>query len=77
MSIPFWSNDPTVLFNKAYILEIFPTTDMYYEQKLNSVTRLIIVISLLGYFFFKDDSNTDCWTINDCSDILYIQIQKI
>jgi hypothetical protein len=53
MSIPFWSNDPTVLFNKAYILEIFPTTDMYYEQKMNSVTRLIIVISLLGYFFSR------------------------
>lgn len=53
MSIPFWSNDPTVLFNKSYILEIFPTTDMYYEQKLNSVTRLIIVISLLGYIFSR------------------------
>jgi hypothetical protein len=53
MSIPFWSNDPTVLFNKAYILEVFPTTDMYYEQKLNSVTRLIIVISLLGYIFSR------------------------
>ena len=53
MSIPFWSNDPTVLFNKAYILEIFPNTDMYYEQKLNAVTRLIIVISLLGYIFSR------------------------
>jgi hypothetical protein len=53
MPVPFWSNDPTVLFNKDYILEIFPTTDMYYEQKLNSVTRLIIVISLLGYFFSR------------------------
>ena len=50
MSIPFWSNDPTIIFNNKYILEVFPTTDMYYEQKLNSVTRLIILISLLGYF---------------------------
>lgn len=51
MSIPFWSNDPTIIFNNNYITEVFPTTDMYYEQKLNSVTRLIIIISLLGYFF--------------------------
>ena len=51
MSSPFWSNDPTVLFNKEYIFEIFPMTDMYYEQKLNAVTRLIILISVLGYFF--------------------------
>jgi hypothetical protein len=50
MSIPFWSNDPTIIFNNKYILDVFPTTDMYYEQKLNSVTRLIILISLLGYF---------------------------
>ena len=50
MSIPFWSNDPTIIFNNKYITEIFPTTDMYYEQKMNSVTRLIILISLLGYF---------------------------
>jgi len=50
MTIPFWSNDPTIIFNNKYITEVFPTTDMYYEQKLNSVTRLIIIISLLGYF---------------------------
>jgi len=53
MSIPFWSNDPTVIFNKEYILEVFPTTDMYYEQKLNAVTRMIIVISILGYLYTR------------------------
>lgn len=53
MSIPFWSNDPTVIFNKEYILEVFPTTDMYYEQKLNAVTRMIIIISILGYLYTR------------------------
>jgi len=53
MSIPFWSNDPTVIFNKEYILEVFPTTDMYYEQKLNAVTRMIVVISILGYLYTR------------------------
>lgn len=53
MSIPFWSNDPTVIFNKEYILEVFPTTDMHYEQKLNAVTRMIIVISILGYLYTR------------------------
>lgn len=53
MSIPFWSNDPTVLFNKQYILEVFPTSDMYYEQKMNAVTRMIIVISILGYIYTR------------------------
>ena len=49
MTIPFWSNDLTVLFNKEYIFEFWPTTEMCYEQKLNAITRLIILITILGY----------------------------
>jgi len=49
MTIQFWSNDPTVLFNKNYIFELWPTTNMCYEQKLNAITRLIIIITILGY----------------------------
>lgn len=49
MTIQFWSNDPSVLFNKEYILELWPTTNMCYEQKLNAITRLVILISILGY----------------------------
>jgi hypothetical protein len=49
MTIQFWINDPTVLFNKDYILELWPTSDMCYEQKLNAITRLIILITILGY----------------------------
>ena len=49
MTIPFWSNDPTVLLNKDYIFELWPTTSMCYEQKLNAITRLIILITILGY----------------------------
>ena len=49
MTIQFWSNDPTVLFNKEYIFELWPTTNMCYEQKLNAITRLVILITILGY----------------------------
>ena len=49
MTIKFWSNNPSVLFNKEHILELWPTMDMCYEQKLNSITRLIIFITFLGY----------------------------
>ena len=49
MTIQFWTNDPTVLFNKEYIFELWPTTEMCYEQKLNAITRLIILITILGY----------------------------
>jgi len=49
MTISFWINDPTVLFNKEYIFEIWPTDNMTYNQKLNAITRLIILLTILGY----------------------------
>ena len=49
MTIQFWINEPTILFNKDYIFELWPTNDMCYEQKLNAITRLIIFITILGY----------------------------
>jgi len=49
MTLQFWSNQPTILFNKDYIFELWPTTDMCYEQKLNAITRLIILLTILGY----------------------------
>jgi len=49
MTIPFWSNEPTVLLNKDYIFELWPTINMCYEQKLNAITRLIILVTILGY----------------------------
>jgi len=49
MTIQFWINEPTILFNKEYILELWPTNSMCYEQKLNAITRLIILITILGY----------------------------
>jgi hypothetical protein len=47
MTIQFWSNDPTILFNKDYVFELWPLTDMCYERKLNAITRLIIFITIL------------------------------
>jgi hypothetical protein len=49
MTTPFWINDPTILFNKDYILELWPTPNMNYQQKLNSITRMVIFITILGY----------------------------
>ena len=49
MTIHFWSNEPAILFNKEYIFELWPTKDMCYEQKMNAITRLIILMTILGY----------------------------
>lgn len=49
MTTQFWTNEPTILFNKEYMLDLWPTSTMGYEQKLNAITRLIILVSILGY----------------------------
>jgi hypothetical protein len=49
MTTTFWSNDPTILFNKEYVLQMWPSSIMTYEEKLNAITRLVIIMTLLGY----------------------------
>jgi predicted histidine transporter YuiF (NhaC family) len=31
------------------MFDLWPTSEMCYEQKLNAITRLIIIITILGY----------------------------
>jgi len=49
--LPFWSENPNILFKKEYIFEFFPTDDMSYSQKLNAITRTIIILTLLSYLY--------------------------
>lgn len=45
--IEFWGENPNILFEGTYLYELFPTEHMSYNQKLNAITRLLIIISLL------------------------------
>ena len=49
LSIPFWSNDPNILFQQNYIFEFFATENMSYEQKLNAITRSVIILTIIGF----------------------------
>ena len=51
MITQFWINSPTSLLNNEQITELWPTTNMSFEQKLNALTRLIALITLIGYIF--------------------------
>ena len=50
--IPFWGENPNVLFASKYVMEFFPTENMTYEQKLNSVTRTIIIMTLISTILY-------------------------
>ena len=49
----FWLENPNVLLNKNYISEIWPRSDFGLAQKLNAITRIIILFSVLGYYLTK------------------------
>jgi hypothetical protein len=49
----FWLDEPTILFNSQYITELWPHPTMEHNQRMNAITRLIIVITLFGYMIFN------------------------
>jgi len=51
--IPFWTQNPNVLFQQEYIMEFFPIESMTYEQKLNAITRTVVILTILGFAFTR------------------------
>ena len=49
----FWLENPNILLNKNYISEIWPNNDFDLARKLNAITRIIIIMTILGYFLTK------------------------
>lgn len=54
MATPFWSNEPTILFNKNSISELWPSEGQPFEGKLNAITRLVIILTLGGFFVTRN-----------------------
>lgn len=54
MQSPFWLKDPTILFNRNKMGEIWPGANMSPNDKLNAVSRLVIILSILGYLVTKN-----------------------
>jgi hypothetical protein len=49
--IPFWINNPNIIFNNNQMFEFFPTDDMSFSQKLNAVSRTIIIMTLVSFLY--------------------------
>jgi hypothetical protein len=56
MSTSFWGNEPTILFKKEYIMQIWPVSTMSFEEKLNAITRIVIIMTFLAFLFTKNIS---------------------
>ncbi len=53
MTTPFWFNDPTILLNKDNMLQLWPTQNMSFEAKLNAISRVVVLLSVLGFLFTR------------------------
>ena len=51
--IPFWADNPNILLNLSYINEFFPSSDMSYNQKLNAITRTVILLTIAVYLITR------------------------
>lgn len=47
MSDPFWANDLSILFSPERLHEFFPHEKMSREEKLNSIVRLCLYLSII------------------------------
>jgi len=52
-TIQFWINDPTMLFDKDLLLELWPRSNMIYEEKLNAISRLVILVTIIGFILLR------------------------
>lgn len=50
----FWFDDPSILFNKKYITNFFPTKSQTLENKFNSVVRLSFYCSVILFIYHND-----------------------
>ena len=53
MSVPFWLEDPSILFKQSDITEILPMNGMSQNRKLNAVMRAVILLTVIGYAFSR------------------------
>ena len=49
----FWLNNPRILFEKAYIFDLWPQPTMDFVQKMNAISRLVIILTVLGLLMTK------------------------
>ena len=49
----FWLDDPLVIFKKDRITEFWPDKQFSASRKLNAITRVIVLLTILGYFMSK------------------------
>lgn len=54
MTTQFWLYDPTIIFKQNEITNIWPKPQMTSDEKLNAITRLVVILTFLGYLVSRN-----------------------
>jgi len=76
MSDTFWLNNPSVLLKSSQIIEIWPLKKLSLERKLNALTRLVIILTILGYCYTQKLTIIITSIITLLVVIIFYQIKK-
>ena len=73
-----WFTDPKILFKKDQLKEIWPKQGMDKVQKINAISRLVIILSVLGYLVTQSFSFfiTGAITLGIISILYYAQLNS-
>ena len=55
MATAFWLNNPSILLKQSDISELWPASTMTPERKINAITRLVVILTLLGYLITRKE----------------------
>lgn len=53
-SVVFWGDDPNILLDPKAVFELWPVEKMSFNQKLNAITRGIIVLCLIMFAIYRN-----------------------
>lgn len=49
----FWLDDPTILLKNNKISQIIPSNYYSFQDNLNAITRIVLIITIIGFIIFK------------------------
>jgi len=50
---PFWAEDPNIILSQKYVFDLFPVEKMSLNEKLNAITRTILLLTIIGFVYSK------------------------
>jgi hypothetical protein len=76
MNTSFWLYKPSILFNKEHITKLFPEKNMTSNEKLNAITRLVIILTVLGYLITQKNKIVITGIVTIVAIVILFMIQR-